>query len=354
MTISETVVGQSSSYRRGLVLGLTMAEVILLIIFALLMALATVWNAEHQKGIELAKLNVGLQKRINELETTSAVAPPSEDERRAREAFRDALKATTPEHLQQILEQIAAGQDAVLSSAAEANYLLQIRDTLRAGRGTEIDKAWRDLVAASSVQDVGAKIAVAEASGFVVGKDDPKKVGRWIKLGKQVEAKGEHDWPPIINLREAEGYTFTRNRADLTPSFEEKLRSAIIPQLLELTARYRVDVIEIVGHTDEQAIAPRPSNLDTMLLGAVIGGEPVGGLVHGDNAGLGLARAASVVRTLQMDGRLAQQGYRVLPLSGGQLIATDERLTAGGGGDAPNRRRIEIRLRRSQESLGRR
>ena len=39
--------------------------------------------------------------------------------------------------------------------------------------------------------------------------------------------------------------------------------------------------------------------------------------------------------------------------AGGQLIETDERLTVGGGGDAPNRRRIEIRLRRSQESLGR-
>jgi hypothetical protein len=40
MLNSESVAEQSSSYRQGLVLGLTMAEVILLIVFALLIALA--------------------------------------------------------------------------------------------------------------------------------------------------------------------------------------------------------------------------------------------------------------------------------------------------------------------------
>jgi hypothetical protein len=52
-----------------------------------------------------------------------------------------------------------------------------------------------------------------------------------------------------------------------------------------------------------------------------------------------------------LDSTLRQ--YRILPFSGGQLVEINERITSGGGGNVANRRRIEIRLRRSQESLGR-
>jgi hypothetical protein len=60
---------------------------------------------------------------------------------------------------------------------------------------------------------------------------------------------------------------------------------------------------------------------------------------------LGLARAASVMRILTQDDRLKE--YIVLPLSAGQLINVGDKVTAGGGGDDKERRRIEIRLRRS-------
>jgi hypothetical protein len=64
--------------------------------------------------------------------------------------------------------------------------------------------------------------------------------------------------------------------------------------------------------------------------------EPaVAALVPGDNAGLGLSRAVAVVRVLMLDSRLPQPQYRILPLSGGQLIDTTERITPGRGGDAP-------------------
>jgi len=122
---------------------------------------------------------------------------------------------------------------------------------------------------------------------------------------------------PIINLHEAEGYTFEKGKAELTPSFEQKLKSTIIPQLAQLTDRYRVDVIEVIGHTDEQEIAQRTSKLDRMLLDALKGTESVTSLVQADNAGLGLSRAVSVVRALMLDGRLPQPQYRILPLSGG-------------------------------------
>src|SRR5262249_1918212 len=130
------------------------------------------------------------------------------------------------------------------------------------------------------------------------------------------------------------------------------LKNVTVPELVGLAEKYRVDTIEVIGHTDERPVSQRISNLDNGLLDALKSPGAVGSLVAADNAGLGLARAASVASGLIRDGRLAR--YRVLPYSGGQLIGTDEKLTSGGGGDAQERRRIEIRLRRSQESMAKR
>jgi hypothetical protein len=68
-------------------------------------------------------------------------------------------------------------------------------------------------------------------------------------------------------------------------------------------------------------------------------------LIPADNAGLGLARAVAVVRP---DARRATK----LPLSGGQLIGVDDTLTKGGGDDDPERRRIEMRVRRANSIEG--
>src|SRR5262249_16392616 len=145
-----------------------------------------------------------------------------------------------------------------------------------------------------------------------------------------VERKGEHDWPPIINLSEATGYSFETLKAELTPDFENKLKNIIVPQLLDYAKRFGVKTIEVIGHTDEQRIYNRTSNLDELLVDA-LHNKDVSILTPGDNAGLGLARAAAVVRFLGQDKRL--NGYILLPLSGGQLIGVDDRLTNGGGGD---------------------
>jgi hypothetical protein len=72
----------------------------------------------------------------------------------------------------------------------------------------------------------------------------------------------------------------------------------------------------------------------------------IASIVPADNAGLGLARAVSVVSVLLQNNALA--GYKLLPLSGAQLINNDETLAISGTpGDVLERRRIEIRLRKS-------
>src|SRR5262249_34739949 len=74
--------------------------------------------------------------------------------------------------------------------------------------------------------------------------------------------------------------------------------------------------------------------------------EDVAGLIPADNAGLGLARAVSVVSVLRQSPLLA--GYKMIPLSGAQLVNTDETLALEGSmQDVQQRRRIEIRLRTS-------
>ena len=66
----------------------------------------------------------------------------------------------------------------------------------------------------------------------------------------------------------------------------------------------------------------------------------------GPLAGLGLARAVAVVSVLRQSPLLA--GYKLIPLSGAQLVNTDETLAISGSpGDIQQRRRIEIRLRKS-------
>jgi len=91
----------------------------------------------------------------------------------------------------------------------------------------------------------------------------------------------------------------------------------------------------------------RPSNLDSELISVFLGNASVSALLPGDNAGLGMARAVSVAGLLRADPRFAS--VTVLPLSGGQMILPGDAATNGASaGDAEDRRRIEIRVRRPE------
>jgi outer membrane protein OmpA-like peptidoglycan-associated protein len=163
--------------------------------------------------------------------------------------------------------------------------------------------------------------------------------------------QGDHDrnghtWPPIINLSEADGYFFATRSAELTADFAAKLRTAVVDRLVEIGRSFDVDVIEVIGHTDERPVASGLSNLDRQLSSVMSGTSDVGLLQPADNAGLGLARAVAVVKVLSAEPRLS--AFRILPLSGAQLVGTDGRLTRWDErGDVRELRRIEIRMRKS-------
>jgi flagellar motor protein MotB len=208
-----------------------------------------------------------------------------------------------------------------------------------------IDQYWRELV------DSRAAVAELEQSGLSL-----KEIRNRITDIKTLLANGDggliaavpigHQWPPIISLSEAGGYFFKSGSAELSSAFRDTLIKKIPSEIFEYIKKYDVDVIEVVGHTDEQPIGQRQSNLDQELLSVLRNTTSVASLVPADNAGLGLARAVSVVSVLRQSALLSS--YKLIPLSGAQLVNTDETLAVLGiPANVPERRRIEIRLRKS-------
>jgi hypothetical protein len=156
-----------------------------------------------------------------------------------------------------------------------------------------------------------------------------------------------NQWPPIIRMSEADGYFFKSGSAELSAAFHDTLVSKTPTEILDYIRKYDVDVIEVVGHTDERPIGIRQnSNLDRDLVSVLNNTAGVASLTPADNAGLGLARAVAVVSVLRQSPLLA--GYKLIPMSGAQLVNTDETLAISPSpGDIQQRRRIDIRLRKS-------
>jgi len=149
----------------------------------------------------------------------------------------------------------------------------------------------------------------------------------------------------MIKLKEADGEFFLSGQADVSAAFEKKIRDTV-PIILSYAQQYQTDVVEVVGHTDEQPIQGLASNLDSSVLGVLNKNDPLGGMHVADNAGLGFARAVAIVQILRSDKRLS--ALTILPLSAAQVVNKDGKISDGSDtGDVKERRRIEIRLRKS-------
>ena len=289
---------QDKSYRRGLVLGLTMAEVMILLLFVLLMALAA---ALQNRDARIRAIDKGGASRlVEELQRAYPEAKDPDDYfkelTRAIEARREVERA--------------GAKDGARHLLADAEVGRQVREA-------------------------------AEASGV----KDPERFAKEVVAASSRGRKGQ--WPPFFSLSEAGGYFFDSGKATLRPDFERNLRSEVIPMLAKSVADYDVDVVEVIGHTDEVPMSGS-SNLDGALIQASVGRMPIGALRSTDNAGLAMARAVAVVQQLRADPRL--RGVSILPLSGAQMIVPVDRVADGSArGDDQRRRRIEIRLRKSTQ-----
>ncbi|OAD22367.1 protein containing Outer membrane protein, OmpA/MotB [Candidatus Thiomargarita nelsonii] len=117
------------------------------------------------------------------------------------------------------------------------------------------------------------------------------------------------DKPPIINLPETLGFSFNSGHARLSEEFENLLKNDIVPKLRDIKDKHKVNVIEVIGHTDG-VIAGGYSNLDEKLENAVAKGD-ISGLHYGSNADLGLMRALAVALFLRKQPELSGVTFRV-------------------------------------------
>jgi outer membrane protein OmpA-like peptidoglycan-associated protein len=167
------------------------------------------------------------------------------------------------------------------------------------------------------------------------------------QIGALISKIDASDQPPIIVLRETDGFSFAPGSAEISPEFLVRLKE-FIPRLSELSDRYQAQVVEVVGHTDGVAVSQRLralANLDE-LLGQYVESSAGYSLIPYDNVGLGMSRAVSVSRALRENG--LPQKFDIQPLSAANLISPSDRAApAPAKIDDPTRRRIEIRMRRA-------
>lgn len=330
-----TISSERKGYGRGLILGLTMAETFLLLVFCLLLVAAAALTAQRQRA-EKAEMAI----RADLANANEALSAASEQLKRLEQANSELLVDK-----RKLEETIASIPPEVLAQNA-------------------IDDDWQELVLAKdlTVAVAAAGLTLSEAMKLVPALQILKEHGLLdapvpeealdAALGAGAKAEQPHEWPPNLNLSEAGGYYFAVGSADLTDEFRRRLREDVVVRIAEFLTQYNVDVVEVIGHTDEQNLAEgRPSNLDRTI-GSILGGQATASdITPADNAGLGLARAIAVAQLLRNDPRLEKA--TVLPLSGAQLILPGDLLTDGQqAGDVRERRRIEIRIRQRSDPLG--
>jgi flagellar motor protein MotB len=347
---SGTIGRQTASYRQGLVLGLTMAEIMLLLVFCLLIAVGVALSTER------AKRDNALD-RLKRAETAATASDAAlrniRQNARLAELMDRAARLGSPREIDDYWRRLVDS-----SEAAARREPPRIPPTPPPEDGPAIAKLRQLLAEGANPDKIVGNAALAAAIDALLAEKNlgsltPQQVAALLDKGieaskptDEADRRKGHNWPPIINLSEAGGYFFATGSAELTPSFATELRTVVVDKLLEIAESYDVDVIEVIGHTDEQPVNGRFSNLDRSLSLVTTGGSGAGILQWADNAGLGLARALSVVERLSADSRL--RSFRILPLSGAQLIGIDGKLTRWDGhGDVRERRRIEIRMRKS-------
>jgi flagellar motor protein MotB len=339
------IVQQQSSYRQGLVLGLTMAEIMILLVFCLLIGMATFLKREESRRVVAEQ---ELQHAQRENARDRQVLAELRQDAALGEKLQNLSGLSDPKAIDQYWRELVDSRTVVNEIEKSGVSVKDVREglatiaALRAS-GVDVDKAIRDSDTVAAINRVMAKPGQPPAS--------TQAILDAITRG-QTAAAGPvgHQWPPIIRMSEADGYFFKSRSAELSTAFHDTLLDKTPMEILNYIRKYDVDVIEVVGHTDERPIGARQlSNLDRDLPSVLKSNSSVASLTPADNAGLGLARAVAVVSVLRQSPLL--DGYKIIPLSGAQLVNTDETLALGESPeDVQQRRRIEIRLRKSVAS----
>src|SRR3984957_5875970 len=274
---------QSSSYRQGLVLGLTMAEIMILLIFCLLITMAAFLKRE-QTGRQEAEQQLRVEQ-VSGMADHNIVAAIKQNPELYELLRSEAMTASGAKAVDQYWRELVESRNAMAELRKGGLSEKDIRDRLADAeqlnaKGIKVDKALRDADIVASIEKVMPRASEPSTPPQVIAD----AVGR----GLSGDTPSGHQWPPIIRLSEADGNFFKTGSAELSPEFREKLVVSTPEQIVALIRKYDVDVIEVVGHTDEQPVGLRQSNLDRELVPVLRNYAGIASLVPADNAGLGL------------------------------------------------------------------
>ena len=385
--MNETSIAQAgNSYRRGVIFGLTMAEILLLLIFCLLLFMATL----DEKIEELTKLNETLESQNLEyfrenkillaqnvrykenidalgqdtsvpIEVYEVVTKMDDEELFKFVENSELASSLSPEDFNEVFEK-AEQWDTVTNQPQNPKVDI-ITDLAKELKPEQLNKLIENAYVASQTD---AEVLDAALEEFNKPKEKPpepalapidpkiRELAESVSLddlkllaeGKMEEkVEAGNNWPPIISLPEAENYSFKLGSAQLTESFKGQLSNEIVNQILQTLSEYDADLIEVIGHTDLQPMSmARVTNLDKSALEYFETTDKVS-LRARDNAGLGYARALSVTKHLLQTPEL--KDYTILPYSAAQMVTPNHTITTKDDNfDSSQLRRIEIRVRR--------
>lgn len=172
-----------------------------------------------------------------------------------------------------------------------------------------------------------------------------------LTVSVTIVARTFNDKPPMLQLTEKESFRFNTGSYALDQPFKQALERRT-KEIRSLIKDYRIDVVEVIGHTDGQP-NPGASNLDDKLIRSRQS-QVMTGYVVGSNTDLGLLRAMAVAqelrRKLDPDGR---QKLIFRPYSAANLINTDGHWLPANSTNQADRRRIELRLTRKEDFIPR-
>lgn len=175
----------------------------------------------------------------------------------------------------------------------------------------------------------------------------PKQVNSLEEALRDLKA---HKQPPLIVLKEAEGYAFNTNSATLSMEFQEKLQGVIVEKIQNFASLYNCDVVEVYGYTDGEPFGRNSGSaqFDTKLHQCLKSGCDIDSIKSSSNLELGMQRAISVLGSIYPILNNHNLIKTIRPYSGGQFIDSNGEI-ANINDDSKNssRRRIEIRLSRS-------
>ena len=357
-----------SSYRKGLVLGFTLAEIMLLVVFCLLLISGAVIKKIE---IEAAKITEIAKRTQIEMEATKRAQTDMEAANTAR-ADPSFLYLKVPKD--KIVFEDSVPKPDSTGTIVSLWPVLEDRNKTDLVARLNADNQLDTTTLEDKLKLVG-KMSIEELTGLIAKNAPTKPIENGIPastLAKLNELRAQandwnqvdqllsssalsgHRWPPIISLEETKGYAFQSGRSEITNTFSAKLSNEAVPKIVKLLNDYGADIVEIVGHTDSVPVHEHAySNLDEQLGPYIEGISSSSDINVADNAGLGLARAAAVAQILLSDRRLAN--VHVVALSAGQLLKPDGGLDLETSkiGDE-KRRRLEVRIRCSTDSCEKR